>query len=159
MKKSKKIKRRILLIISCIFLFLCACRENTEHYYMEKEITAFVQEHEEELRQQIENTSENNSIENFEGIENVEDRRVSKGIVYYEYAVSGIVSSSLQAGFYYSKEDVPSSYGGASWAGGDDWSEVQTQTENLLRYEDYTGDNYLLTRKICDNFYYVLAGN
>ncbi len=163
MKHMKHHKFPISVIIG-LFLFFSACGENTEHYYyMENEIIAFVQEHEAELRQQIENTSENSSIENFEGIAKVEDRRASKGIVYYEYAASGLMASSLQAGFYYSAEDEPSSYGGASWAGGmaagDGWSEIPTQTENLWRYEDEEGDNYLITRKICDNFYYVLAGN
>lgn len=152
--------KRFVLLILCICLLFYACGRNDRHYYyMEEEITSFVQENEERLRQQIEDVGEDDKIEEFDGIERVEDRRDSRGIVYYEYAVSGIMTSSLQAGFYYSAEDTPSSHGGASWAGGYGWSEVETQKENLWRYEEENGDNYLITRKICDNFYYVIAGN
>lgn len=167
--------KRRLLLISCICLLLCACgrdggeelrrqtgdaeKDHPYYYYMEEEITAFVQAHEEELRRQIENAQDNERIREFDGIERVEDRRDSKGVIYYEYTVSGLMTSSLQAGFYYSAEDTPSSYGGASWAGGRGWSEVPAQEENLWRYEEDEGDNFLITRKICDNFYYVVAGN
>lgn len=153
-------RERGFFILSCMCLLLCSCsRSDKDYYYMEEEITAFVQAHEKEIRQQIENTGENDRIQEFEGIEKVEDRRDSKGVVYYEYRVYGMMSSSLQAGFYYSVEDMPSAHGGASWAGGHGWSQVMTQEENLWRYEDDAGDNYLITRKICDNFYYVVVGN
>ena len=83
---------------------------------MEEEIISFVQEHEEELREQIENAGQDDAIKEFAGVQRVEDRRGSWGVVYYEYAVSGLMTSSLQAGFYYSEEDAPSAHGGASWA-------------------------------------------
>lgn len=152
--------RRFFVLISCMCLFLCACGDNAGYdYYMEKEIISFVQEHEEELRRLIENAGQDGKVMEFDGIEKVEDRRDSYGVVYYEYIASGLMTSSLQAGFYYSQEDMPSSHGGAAWAGGYGWSEVSTQKENLWRYEEEIGDNYLITEKICDNFYYVLAGN
>ncbi|MDE5824069.1 MAG: hypothetical protein K2H91_05215 [Lachnospiraceae bacterium] len=152
--------KRFFMLLSCMCFLLCSCGKNDKHYYyMEEEITSFVQEHEEELRKQIENAGQDDTIKEFDGIQRVEDRRDSWGVVYYEYDVSGLMSSSLQVGFYYSEEDAPSSHGGASWAGGYGWSEVSTQKENLWRYEEDNGDNYLITRKICDNFYYVAAAN
>ena len=151
--------RRFILMLSCMCFLLCSCGKNDKHYYMEEEITSFVQEHEEELREQIENAGQDDTIKEFDGVQRVEDRRGSWGVVYYEYAVSGLMTSSLQAGFYYSEEDMPSVHGGASWAGGYGWSEVSTQEEGLWRYEEDNSDNYLITKKICDNFYYVAAAN
>lgn len=152
--------KKYLLVIACMCLFLSACGGNDGYYYKEEEIIAFVQEHEEEIRQQIEDAGEDERIEEFDGIESVEDRRdTTDGVIYYEYIASGLMTSSLQAGFYYSVEDKPTSSGGASWAGGYGWSEVPTQEENLWRYEEEAGDNYCITRKICDNFYYVVVGN
>lgn len=150
--------KKCVLVIACVCLSLCACGGNDGYYYKEEEIIAFVQEHEEDIRQQIEAAGEDEKIEAFDGIESVEDRRDTEGVVYYEYIASGLMTSSLQAGFYYSVEDKHSSRGGASWAGGYRWSEVPTQEENLWRYEE-GDDNYYITRKICDNFYYVVAGN
>ena len=152
--------RRFILMLFCMCFFLCSCGKNDkQYYYMEEEITSFVQEHEEELRRQIENAGQDETIKEFDGIQRVDDRRDSWGVVYYEYDASGLLSSSLQAGFYYSQEDAPSAHGGASWAGWDGWSEVSTQKENLWRYEEDNGDNYLITKKICDNFYYVVSAN
>lgn len=145
-------------LMLCMVLLLCACGEDDNYYYKEQEIIDFVQEHEEELRRQIEAVGEDEKIEEFEGIASISDRRDTYGIVYYEYIESGLMTSSLIAGFYYSADDQPSIHGGASWVGGYGWSEVETGEENLWRYEE-SGDNYCITRKICDNFYYVVAGN
>lgn len=96
--------KRILFIITCMCLFLCACGRDEEHYYyMEEEITAFVQEHEQELRQQMEDAGE------------------ASGVLFFV-------------------SDMPSSHGGASWAGGYGWSEIPTQKENLWRYEEDAGN-------------------
>ena len=150
--------KRFILLTVCLFFGACST-DNKNYYYMEEEITEFVQEYREELCQQIIDADEYGTADKFDGLENIEDRRKSSGVIYYECAASGIVSSSLQAGFYYSVDDKPSPHGGAAWAGGYGWSEVQTQEENLWRYEEDNSDNYLITRKICDNFYYVVAGN
>ena len=155
-------KRRetwILFWFVCICLGLSACG-GRKGYYMEEEITAFVQEHGEEIREQVEEAGEDERITEFNGIRDVADRRGTDGLVSYEYAVTGILTSSLQAGFYYSLEDEPSQRGGPSWAGGCGWSEVPTEKEDLWRYEeDDSTDNYYITKKICDHFYYYLAGN
>lgn len=152
--------KRFLLLIPCICLFLCACGGNDEHsYYMEEEITAFVLEHEDEIRDQIDHAGDDGRITALDETFDVTDRRDSHGVIYYEYAASGLMTASVQAGFYYSAEDTPSSYGGASWAGGYGWEEIPMPEENLWRYEETGSDNYLITRKICNNFYYVIAGN
>lgn len=160
---SKKCRILFLILLFFAYPFLCACgkKEGYHYYYKEKEITEFVLEHEEELRQQIAEAGEDERIEAFDGIRDVSDRREGPGIVYYEYSIFGILTSSLQAGFYYSETDEPSSYGGAAWVGnlGFGWSEVDTEIENLWKYEEDSGDNYCYTRKICDNFYYVVCGN
>lgn len=150
-------KRWIVFFIMCLCLGFSACGKS-KGYYMEEEITAFVQEHGEEIRAQVEEAGEDERISEFDGIEDVTDRRMTDGLVSYEYAYSGILTSSLQAGFYYSIDDEPSGRGGPSWAGGYGWSEVPTEKENLWRYEEGS-DNYYITKKICDHFYYYLAGN
>ena len=74
--------KRFFLFILCICLFLCSCgKDDRSGYYMEEEITTFVQEHEEELRQQIEDAGPDDRIREFSGTESVEDRRESYGIV------------------------------------------------------------------------------
>jgi len=149
--------RRTIILILCIAFLLCACG-NSSGYYLESEVTAFVQEHEDEIRRQIESAAENETISEFDGIGRVYDRRNSHGVISYEYKASGIAVSGLQAGFYYSVDDEPSCYGGPGWAGGPEWSEVETEQEDLWRYEG-DGDNYYITKKICANFYYFLAAN
>lgn len=56
-------------------LLLCACGQDDNYYFKKQEIFAFVQEHEEELRQQIEAAGEEEKIEEFEGIADIADRR------------------------------------------------------------------------------------
>lgn len=73
------------------------------------------------------------------------------GIIKFMCVAEGIVTSSVEAGFYYSPDDAPAYVG---WypniklvEDGDGWS-----------YSDGT-DNRYYTQRICENFYYYTESN
>ena len=89
------------------------------------------------------------------GWDELEDvREVSNyngGIIKFMCVAEGIVTSSVEAGFYYSPDDTPAYVG---WfpniklaEDGDGWS-----------WSDGT-DNRYFTQRICENFYYYTQSN
>ena len=161
-------KKKYLLIIPliCVCTIFCFLLYWKNKPGKSELIVKCVIEHKDELREYIENTKEGQIIKSIDGINgipgvgkfiNITDMRSSSGILVFECVAEGILTSSIQSGFYYSEEDKYSC-NALPWTYGYDWYEVPTEVENVWHYET-SSDDYYDTVKICENFYYFSAGN
>ena len=117
----------------------------------QEQVTSFVTENEEMLRQKIEDSNMNKKkIGAIEGVETI--RKPKDSMLVFECGAEGLVNSSLQWGFYFTMDNELSNEG-------TNWTSHMTLEEKEDGYYYEEGDDFYYTEKICDNFYYYMAGN
>lgn len=79
---------------------------------------------------------------------------ISRGpdFILFEFYAEGLMTATVQGGFYYSREDVPYNKRiGLS-------VEIIATEENRWEIHEEGGDNYYITEKISDHLYYYCEG-
>lgn len=77
-------------------------------------------------------------------------------VLIYRCSATGLLTSTVDWGFYYTQEDLPqpprTRY---AYVGG----ELIEEENGIYSCREQGGDNYYWTRKICEHFYYYETGN
>lgn len=145
-KKGKLIKFAILCAGLALALAACGLIPN----YQEQVLGAF-EAQKEQLAEKIENHLAGDEVtwDDLEGV--LEVRNYNGGIIKFMCVAEGIVTSSVEAGFYYSPDDAPAYVG---W-----YPNIRLAEDgNGWSWSDGT-DNRYFTHRICENFYYYTESN
>lgn len=74
--------------------------------------------------------------------------------ILFEFYAEGLMTATVQGGFYYSREDTP--YNNYGIMGLSD--EITATEENRWEWHEEGGDNYYITEKISEHLYYYCEG-
>ena len=158
MKKEKDCSRKkgkfIQLAILCAaILFTCtACGDRLT---LKERVLAVFEEQKDMIREKIADSDAEDKVEwdDLEGVIYINPGYINPDVVIpFECVAEGILTSSVQAGFYYSPDDEPAIVG---WA----WN-MGKLVEEGDGYSCSDGtDNYYYTERICENFYYYMEAN
>lgn len=157
MKKKKEYERKkgksIKLIFLCmaVILIFAACGNGPTD---KERVLAVFEEQEELIREKIADYVAGDKVE-WDDLEGV--LRVSvlfNKTIEFECIAEGILTSSFQAGFYYSPDDEPAYVGWFMYSSLDELVE----DGDGYSYSDGT-DNRYYTERICENFYYYTEAN
>lgn len=146
MNKKQFIKFVVLCVIAALTLTACGLIPN----YREQVLGTFEAQKKLILEKIGKYTAgEDAAWDELEGVREVSTYH--DGIIKFMCVAEGVVTSSVEAGFYYSPDDAPAYVG---WfpniklaEDGDSWS-----------WSDGT-DNRYYTERICENFYYYTESN
>lgn len=146
MKKRQFIKFAVLCAGLALTLTACGLIPN----YREQVLSSFETQQElilEKVGKHL--AGEEARWDELEGVREV--RTYDGGIIKFMCVAEGIVTSSVEAGFYYSPDDEPAYVG---------WYPNITLAEdgNGWSWSDGT-DNRYSTERICENFYYYTESN
>ncbi len=151
LKRKKCILFAITVLFSIFSLTACGNRPTPK-----ERVLAVFEEQKETILQRIEGYHTDGTVEwdDLEGVLYVYDHAAwNDGILQFECIAEGIMTSSFQAGFYYSPDDVPAIVG---WISGPS----QELVEDGEGYSwDDGSDNIYYTERICENFYYYQESN
>ena len=157
MKKEKDCSRKkgkfIQLAILCAaILFTCtACGDRLT---LKERVLAVFEEQKDMIREKIADSDAEDKVE-WDDLEGV--LRVSilvNETIEFECIAEGLMTSSFQAGFYYSPNDEPAYVG---WFMFNSLDELVEDGDGYS-YSDGT-DNRYYTERICENFYYYTEAN
>ena len=147
MKKKKAIKLTILCMTAMLMFAACGIKPTNQ-----ERVLAVFEEHEEVIRERIEDSSAGDEIQwdDLDGV--IQSYTYSDGVIEFRCIAEGIVSASVEAGFYYSPDDEPDG-DSVGWLHGE-----LVEDGNGYSYSDGT-DNRYYTERICENFYYYTVAD
>lgn len=146
---------RLAIMCAVALLMLAACGKN-KPTPKERVLAVFEQQQERILRK-IEHYLAGDEVtwDNLEGVPWVHTYHTYRGeLIEFECIAEGILTSSFQAGFYYTPDDEPAYVG---WFLGNRLDELVEDGDGWS-YSDGT-DNRYYTERICENFYYYTESN
>lgn len=145
-KKGKSIKLIILCMTAMLMLSACGNRPTNE-----EQVLAVFEEQKELVCKKIAGYNAGDEVEwdDLEGV--IQVYTYSDGIIKFRCIAYGILTASVEAGFYYSPDDEPDNITG--WLHGE-----LVEDGNGYSYSDGT-DNRYYTERICENFYYYTEAN
>lgn len=148
-KKGKIIKRTILCMTVMLTFSACGNRPTAK-----EQVLAVFEEQKELICEKITDYSSGDEVDwdDLEGVLSVSKR--FNEIIEFECIAEGLMTSSFQAGFYYSPNDEPAYVG---WFVGNKLDELVEDGDGYS-YSDGT-DNRYYTERICENFYYYTLSN
>ncbi len=146
----------IVIVIAAVIFFLVfgGSYDDTE-----QAITDYVSENKEDLLKKCEdwvNTGQKpfQETEQANPIQKIKYKKKDKCIIFVSHS-DGLVSSSVELGFYYSYDDN-AKYDAVGWAPMD----MKPETDgNEIRWEYEPGGDVYSTQKITGHFYYYYAAN
>ena len=146
--KGKTITPAILCMTAMLIFSACGNRPTAK-----EQVLAVFEEQEELICEKIEDYSAGDEVEwdDLEGVLSVSV--LVNETIEFECIAEGILTSSFQAGFYYSPDDEPAYVGYFMFSSLDELVE----SGDGFSYSD--GDNRYYTERICDNFYYYTEAN
>lgn len=148
-KKGKPIKLIILCIIAMFMFSACGNRPTPK-----EQVLAVFEEQEEVIREKIADYGAGDEVD-WDDLESVLSVSVLVNeTIEFECIAEGILTSSFQAGFYYSPNDKPAYVGWFMFSSLDELVE----SGDGYSYSDGT-DNRYYTERICENFYYYTEAN
>lgn len=144
---------KIFFIILCItaMLIFSACGNRPTP---KEQVLAVFEEQKELICEKIADYGAGDEVDwdDLEGVLSVSKR--FNEIIEFECIAEGLMTSSFQAGFYYSPSDEPAYVG---WFVGNKLDELVGDGDGYS-YSDGT-DNRYYTERICENFYYYTEAN
>ena len=149
-RKKGKIKQLTILCMTMMLMFsACGNRPTSK-----ERVLAVFEEQKELICEKIADYGAGDEVEwdDLEGVLTVSVR--VNGTIEFECIVEGILTSSFQAGFYYSPDDEPAYVG---WFMFNSLDELVEDGDGYS-YSDGT-DNRYYTERICENFYYYTEAN
>lgn len=149
-KKGRHIKLIIICVMALLMFAACGNRPTKK-----EQVLAVFEEQKELILEKIEDYIAGDEVEwdDLEGVLSVTTNFESSGIIQFECIAEGILTSSFQAGFYYSPNDVPDYVGWFVYE-----QDELVEDGNGYSYSDGT-DNRYYTERIYVNFYYYTESN
>ena len=149
MKKEKPIKLTILCMAAMLMFSACGNRPANK-----ERVLAVFEAQKELICEKISDYIAGDEVEwnDLEGVLSVSV--LVNDTIEFECIVEGILTSSFQAGFYYSPDDEPAYVG---WFMFNSLDELVEDGDGYS-YSDGT-DNRYYTERICENFYYYTESN
>lgn len=149
-KKGKFIKLAVMCVAAVLMFAACGNRPT-----IKEQVLAVFDDQKELILEKIEEYIAGDEVEweDLEGVLSVTTNFESSGIIQFECIAEGILTSSFQAGFYYSPNDVPDYVGWFVYE-----QDELVEDGNGYSYSDGT-DNRYYTERICEYFYYYTESN
>ena len=146
--KGKTITSTILCMTAMLIFSACGNRPTAK-----EQVLAVFEEQEELICEKIEDYGAGDEVDwdDLEGVLSVSV--LVNETIEFECIAEGILTSSFQAGFYYSPDDEPAYVGYFMFSSLDELVE----SGDGFAYSD--GDNRYYTERICENFYYYTEAN